>query len=145
MTLCLRGRFETRLFLLAAIALPWSLVVMVLYPPGGADLATATRSAATVVVVMAGLGLAWECLYHGLQQLRWDRDWPSLFALLCVLLEVGPLWLAISWMPGPTVYAGSAQAFLFLITTAWLLMWMFAQGPMRVVFIRWRLTGGRLL
>lgn len=145
MMLCLRGRLETRLFLLLVIALPGSLAWMALHPAAGTDVATSLRSGATIVLVMGTLGMAWECLYHGLQQLRWDRDWPSLFALVCIAVEIGPLWLTLRAMPGPAADVAATSGFGFLVLTVWVLMWLFAQGPMRVLFIRWRLTGGRLL
>jgi hypothetical protein len=141
--LSLRGRLETRWFLTAAVALPWTLLLALVLPPGG-DSAALLRSTALTVALMALLGSGWELVYHGAQQLRWDRDWPSVWVLTAVLVEAGPLWLAVGRLPQRWVDRPGGATFLALIGSAWLLMWAFAQGPMRVLFIRWRINGGRL-
>ena len=37
------------------------------------------------------------------------------------------------------------DAFLVHFITTWIVIWLVANGPMRVVFIRWRYRGGQLL
>ncbi len=86
------------------------------------------------------LGLGWELIYHGLQQLRWDRDWPSVFVLAGIAVEIGPLW----WAGDRADVRPGTGFFLLAVLSAWLVMWAFVQGPMRVLFLRWRLSGGRL-
>jgi hypothetical protein len=140
--LSLRGRLETRWFLAAAVGLPWTVLLAVLIRPGSKSAATVAASAAATVALMSLLGTVWECAYHACQQLRWDRDWPSALVLASALVEVGPLWWTAGRLPG--VPRANAAAFLVLIGTAWLVMWLFAQGPMRVLFLRWRFNGGRL-
>lgn len=142
MILSLRGRLETRWFLAAAIALPWMLLLALLLRPGTDSTVVVVRSTAATVGLMAVLGTGWELAYHRAQQWRWDRDWPSSFALAAVLLEAGPLW----WATGRLQWAHrtNGATFAILIGSAWLVMWLFAQGPMRVLFIRWRINGGRL-
>jgi hypothetical protein len=61
MILSLRGRIETRLFLVAAVGIPWAAFI---------TLVTAGRAEGLlrvlgVMAVMAALGLFWEGLYHG--------------------------------------------------------------------------------
>lgn len=135
----LRGRLETRLFLVLTIGLPWTLAVTSLSDPGR------YRSNLTVLALMGVLGLGWEFVYHALQQLRWDRDWPSLFAALTVLNEGALLWILSDSWPWPNVDRGSGGSFVLLVGTTWFVMWLFVQGPMRVLFLRWRLHGGRIL
>jgi hypothetical protein len=141
-TLSLRGRLETRAFLLATVGLLWTLLSAFLAGPTAGSVWSGYRSALAALAVMGALGLGWELVYHGLQQLRWDRDWPSAFALLTVANEAVLLWVVAGALPG--VDRGSAGGFALRITTTWLAMWTFAQGPMRVLFPRWRLHGGRL-
>jgi len=142
--LSLRGRLETRWFLAAAVALPWTLLLALLLRPGEDGVLVVVRSTAATVALMAVLGSAWELAYHGCQQLRWDRDWPSLLVLASGLVEVGPLWWATGRLPQRWVHRPGGATFLVLLASAWLVMWAFAQGPMRVLFVRWRINGGRL-
>jgi hypothetical protein len=143
-TLSLRGRLETRWFLAAAVGLPWTVALALLLRPGSGGAGPAAGSAAVTVVVMALLGSLWELAYHGLQQLRRDRDWPSALVLASVLVEVGPLWLATGALPHRLVQRAPGGSFAVLVGSAWLLMWLFAQGPMRVLCVRWRINGGRV-
>jgi hypothetical protein len=142
--LSLRGRLETRWFLAVAVALPWTVGLALLLDPRTDALALTARSAAVTVAVMAVLGSVWELAYHGAQQLRWDRDWPSVLVLASVLAEAGPLWLTVGHLPHRWVHRAPGASFLLLLGSAWVLMWLFAQGPMRVLFVRWRINGGRL-
>ncbi|HEX3829453.1 MAG TPA: hypothetical protein VHV82_19495 [Sporichthyaceae bacterium] len=144
MILSLRGRLETRWFLATAVALPWTVALALLLRPGSAAPGSTVRSAAATVAVMALLGSVWELAYHGAQQLRWDRDWPSVLVLASVTAEAGPVWLALGRLPRHWVHRAPGASFLLLLGSAWVLMWLFAQGPMRVLFVRWRINGGRL-
>jgi hypothetical protein len=145
MILSLRGRLETRLFLTLAVGLPVSILTTALRRTPGGTMLGAQRSNLVLIAAMGLLGLAWEVLYHGLQQLRHDRDWPSLFAFAVLGVEIWPLWVISARLPHGL--GGQPTLTRLLGTTApvWLVMWAFAQGPMRVLFIRWRLHGGRLL
>jgi hypothetical protein len=91
------------------------------------------------------VGLVWELLYHGLQQFRWEKDWPTLFGLLTginegivvyFVLQAGLPW-DVGDVPG--------VAFVIMFATTWILVWLVANGPMRVLNLRWRFRGGRLL
>src|SRR4051794_39973881 len=93
MSMSLRGRLETRIFLVLTVGVVSTLVVTALLP--GATF----RSNLTVLALMGVLGLGWELVYHGLQQSRWDRDWPSLFAALTVLNEGALLWVLTGALP----------------------------------------------
>jgi hypothetical protein len=117
------------------------------------------------LLVMIVYGLVWEQLYQALQQLRWDKDWPSIFALLSVLVEAPLVWLLDFLFPimsmsgsgmqmsGPMGPMSSSPglpspyfpAFAIHIGTTWAAMWLFSQGPMRVICVRWRFEGARVL
>ena len=53
------------------------------------------------------------------------------------------LLLTVHAVPG-VVGTVSAAAFAIQFLAIWLLVWLTANGPMRVPFIRWRFRGGRL-
>ena len=40
-----------------------------------------------VLLIVGVVGVAWELLYHLLQQWRWDKDWPTLLGLLLGIPE----------------------------------------------------------
>ncbi|GIJ51885.1 hypothetical protein Val02_87710 [Virgisporangium aliadipatigenens] len=127
------GRIQTRLFLLATVG---SLVTLALTPvlPG-------LRASFVVLAAVAVLGIAWECVYHLIMQFRWEKDWPSLFGLLTGVSEGIVVWLLLPLIGlRPPVWA-----FVLHFTTVWIIVWLVANGPMRVPFLRWRFRGGRLV
>ena len=124
----LLGRLQTRLFLLAVVG---STVTVLVTPL----LSVPYRSTFLVLAAVAVLGVGWELLYHLLMQFRWEKDWPSLFGLLTAVPE-GLLVYALLQPPLP--------AFLVHFGAVWLAVWLTANGPMRVPFLRWRFQGGRL-
>jgi hypothetical protein len=132
------GRIQTRLFLLATVG---SLVTLALTPvlPG-------LRTSFVVLAAVAGLGVAWECVYHLIMQFRWEKDWPSLFGLLTGISEGVLLWFLLSFDVVPYVDGPPpGWAFSLHFSTVWVIVWLVANGPMRVPFLRWRFRGGRLV
>jgi hypothetical protein len=143
----LSGRIQTRLFLLATVGLVvTALIVPVLPGAGAAALSDRYRTGLVVLVSVAVLGVCWELLYHFLMQFRWEKDWPTLFGLITLVPEGLLLWglLELDAVPGITA-APAASAFWIHFTAVWLAVWLVANGPMRVPFIRWRFRGGRLV
>ncbi len=150
MTPSLVGRIQTRLFLLFTVGLAWTIVVTPILPRGAALPGESTAGelygttiAALITVAVLG-AIVWEPLYHLAQQYRWEKDWPILFGLLTAIPEgiiafavIDDSMMASSGVAGPTTFWA-----LFLST--WLVVWLFASGPMRVVMLRWRYRGGRL-
>ncbi|MCO5998051.1 hypothetical protein [Actinoallomurus rhizosphaericola] len=164
MTPTLRGRLQTRLFLAATVGVLWTAIISPFLPePPGVTTGMSYSMAFDSLLLMAVYGLVWEHLYHRLQQRRWDRDWPSVFALLTVLNEALLVWLLDHLFPvmsGPMPgMSGSSLAnagslgldspylagFVVHMGTTWGLMWLFGQGPMRVIFVRWRFEGGLIV
>lgn len=141
MTPTLSGRIQTRLFLLATVGLAWTVVVMPVIPRFGASLAAAYGTAVLALVLVGVLGIGWEVLYHGIQQYRWEKDWPILLGLLTAfpefLLVAAVLLLLV---PGASV----VTVFLHFFST-WIVMWLVANGPLRILLLRWRYRGGRIL
>ena len=85
------------------------------------------------LILVIGLVL-WEPLYHGLQQFRWEKDWPTGLGLLTAINEGVVVWLLLDAPIG---------AFLIHFVTTWTLIWFVLHGPLRAVVPRWRYRGGR--
>jgi len=144
----LSGRIQTRLFLLAVIGIPWTLIITPLAPHHpGATTGHLYQATFWVLAEVAIVGcLFWEPLYHGLMQFRWEKDWPIMFGLLEGIPEgVLAYVLLRAAGPKPTPPAASGSTFLVDFLTLWVLVWLCAIGPMRVVFHRWRFRGGEIL
>src|SRR4051794_37965933 len=70
----LAGRIQTRIFVLAVIGSLLTLIVTPLLPlptPVGRAYAITFSILAAVLI----FGIAWEFIYHALQQFRWEKDW----------------------------------------------------------------------
>jgi hypothetical protein len=139
------GRIQTRLWLLAVVG---GLITLLLTPVLPMRAALADKYLTTFVVLgsVAVIGIVWELVYHLLMQWRWEKDWPTLLGLLTAIPEgllVGYLATQglLPFLPGPVAPA----AFAIHFVVVWLVVWLVANGPMRVPFIRWRFHGGRLL
>lgn len=150
MTPLLAGRLQTRIFLAATIGVLWTAIITPALPiPAGMGVGFAYRVTFESLGLMTFLGLFWELVYHLVQQARWDKDWPSLLSLVTVVNEAIPLWFVdhgLSVIPG-TVGLSSPIIPLFVIhvSTTWVITWLFMQGPLRVLHVRWRFEGGRVL
>jgi hypothetical protein len=140
----LNGRIQTRIFLLAVIG---GLITLIIEPllPGSATLGDKYRNGFIVLAAVAVIGVLWELLYHFLMQWRWEKDWPTLFGLAEGIPEGALIWglLVAGALPG-IVGTVSGVDFLVQFILVWLGVWLVANGPMRVPFIRWRFRGGRL-
>jgi len=150
MTPTLMGRIQTRIFVAATVGVLWTAGITPVLPrPAGMSSTAAYHVTFETLGLMTLLGLGWEVLYHVLQQARWDKDWPSVFALLVVVTEAIPLWYVthiLGVIPGTTRPSSPViPMYVIHVGTTWLLIWLFMQGPLRVVHIRWRFEGGKVL
>jgi hypothetical protein len=140
----LNGRIQTRFFLLAVVG---GVITLIIVPflPGSAPLGDKYRDGFLVLASVAVVGIAWELLYHFLMQWRWEKDWPTLFGLVEGVPEGVLIWFLLreGAVPGIVGKVGT-EAFLIQFILVWLGVWVAANGPMRVPFIRWRFRGGRL-
>lgn len=144
MTPTIGGRIQTRIFLIAVLGSIWTLIVGPVLP-GMGSLRDVYLASFQVLAVVLVLGLVWEFLYHGLQQFRWEKDWPTLFGLLTGINEGLLIWLALAFGAVPGVGNVHGITFLCHFSAVWLVTWLCVNGPMRVPFIHWRFRGGRLI
>ena len=140
----LNGRLQTRIFLIVVVGGLWALVISPVLP-GGGDLADRYRAMYAVLAIVLVLGLVWEVVYHLIQQFRWEKDWPTLFALLVGLPE-GLLAYAVARSGVlPAAENITPEAFIVGFGTTWIVTWLVVSGPMRVLSVHWRFRGGRLV
>ena len=141
----LNGRIQTRIFLLLVVGGIWTLLLTPMLPLG-ASLGAAYRATFVVLLTVLVLGIGWELIYHLLQQFRWEKDWPTLFGLLTAVNEGFVVWLLVrdGSVPG-LPFPVSTGVFLVQFLTTWILVWLAANGPMRVPLVHWRFRGGRLI
>lgn len=143
MTYSLAGRMQTRLLLFAVIGGLWTALITPILPtrlPLGASYAMSF----TALGLLVALGLLWEMVYHLVQQFRWDKDWPTAFALLAGIPEGLLLWFIFSndaWFWDVPV---TPRAFWLWFGSTWLVVWAALQAPIRVLLVGWRWNGGRL-
>jgi hypothetical protein len=145
----LNGRIQTRIFLTAMIGGLWTLLVTPLLPGLPSSLGASYRITFVLLLTVMVLGIGWELIYHFLQQFRWEKDWPTLFGLVTAINE-GVLVLALLTgdrvpglgVPGPSI---GLAPFLIDFLSVWIVVWLVANGPMRVPFVHWRFRGGRLV
>lgn len=140
----LNGRIQTRVFLLAAVGSTWTAVITPALPTG-ARLGASYQATFSILLVVTVLGVLWEFLYHGMQQFRWEKDWPTLFGLLTAVPEGLLVWFLFAGGSIPWVEGITGPAFVLHFASTWLLVWLVANGPMRVPFVHWRFNGGRLI
>ena len=141
----LAGRVQTRVALFAVIG---GLVTLLIAPvlPIAAPVADKYRDAFLVLATVTVRGIGGECLYHLLMQWRWEKDWPTLFGLVTLVPEGLLVWLLLEAKAVPGIVGTvTAPAFCIQFLAVWLPVWLVANGPMRVPFIRWRFRGERLM
>ena len=140
----LSGRIQTRIFLLAVVGSIWTLIITPVLLTG-ASLGASYGATFSVLLVVLVLGVLWELVYHGLQQFRWEKDWPTLFGLLTAVPEGLLVWFLFAGGAVPWIGSLPGPAFVIHFVSTWLIVWLVANGPMRVPFIHWRINGGRLI
>lgn len=138
MTPTLLGRWQTRVAMLGTIGL----IVTALFAARYDD-----QTFFRVLGYVLALGLAWDILYMGLQQFRWDRDWPAAFQVATGITEGICVYLLIDRIGLPGIAKGSVPLRLFVAHygIVWLAVFVWVQGPMRALFPRWRFRGGRIV
>ncbi|WP_040808333.1 hypothetical protein [Nocardia concava] len=147
MTPTLNGRIQTRVLVLGVIGFLVAAVLTPLLPMGRLSVEQGYRVTLTVLIAVILVGVGWELLYHGLQQFRWDKDWPTLFGLVTIVNEGLLMWMLVRYtaIVLPRNLRPGALAFLIDFTLTWLVFWMFVNGPIRVLLPRWRYNGGRVI
>ncbi|MEZ5379930.1 MAG: hypothetical protein R2733_25775 [Acidimicrobiales bacterium] len=141
MTPTLWGRLQTRIILLLTVGLGWTIIVTPFLPSGGAPLGEVYRTTLSALAVVLVVGVIfWEPIYHGLQQLRWEKDWPTGIGLVTGISEGVSTLVVLSVLRDvPTT------AFWLHFLSTWFLVWITLHGPLRIVALRWRYRGGRFV
>ena len=143
----LNGRIQTRVLGLGIIGFFVALIITPVLPTGDLSLGQSYRVTMSVLLAVVLVGVLWELVYHGLQQFRWEKDWPTLFGLITMVNEGLVIWLLLRYtsiIVGEDLHP-SLTAFLIQFTITWLAFWIIVNGPMRLVFHRWRFSGGRFM
>jgi hypothetical protein len=138
----LYGRIQTRIVLLIVVGGIWTLIITP-FLPTGQPLSTSYRTTFLVLLTVLVLGVLWEFVYHGLQQFRWEKDWPTFFGLLTMINEGILVWLLLNAGLVSGIDSVPLSAFLIQFITTWLVVWLVANGPVQIFFSRWRFRGGR--
>jgi hypothetical protein len=137
------GRIQTRLFLLATFGLVWTIILTpFLTLISSASLSQLYQATLLALVLTGVIGILWECLYHFLQQFRWEKDWPAIFILLESIPESFVVFFVLQKIVSFDV---PPIAFGLDFYTTWIVVFFAAHGPLRVPFIRWRYRGGRIV
>ncbi len=160
----LNGRIQTRIFLLVVVGGIWTLlitpVVSLVVDDGAMDgpsLGQVYQVTYAVLAVVLVLGILWEFVYHALMQFRWEKDWPTFFGWITIVNEgIAAYLVAKALAVDPTETVGAAEwrvllngltlaPFLVAFVTTWIVVNLFVNNFMPVLFLRWRFRGGRLL
>lgn len=143
----LNGRIQTRALALGVIGFVVALIITPFLPTGSLSLGQAYRVTLSILLATVLVGVLWELLYHFLQQFRWEKDWPTLFGFLTMVNEGALMWVLVRYATVvlPESLHPSLTAFLIQFIVTWMVFWPIVNGPMRVVFHRWRFQGGRFL
>jgi hypothetical protein len=138
MTPTLFGRWQTRILLLSTVGpfvtFFFAILAFVLY---GTVLDFFKPFILLILVIVFGIG--WDVLFNFLQKLRWDRDWPPAFFLIAAFIEMFPVMLVGLLLQVPPIF------FLFHYWFVWWSIFIAMQGPMKIIFPRWRYRGGQWL
>jgi hypothetical protein len=137
----LNGRIQTRIFMLVVFG---GLITLAITPvlPHDPDYRTTFLVLATVLV----LGILWELVYHLIQQFRWEKDWPTMLALLTGITEGALVWLVLELGLVPGIDDPMPlSTFVVMFGIVWVVIWLWIAGPMRVPLIHWRFFGGRVV
>lgn len=138
------GRIQTRIFVIAVIGGLWAILISPLLPGGGTT-GDKYRTMYAILLIVLFIGVAWEFVYHGIQQFRWEKDWPTLFGLLLGIPEGIVAFLVARTGILSAAEQVSVAAFVVGFGTIWFVTWLFVNGPMRIFTVHWRFNGGRLV
>jgi len=136
MTPTLRGRWQTRLFLLLTVGIGISAIFGLLYRD--------FQAVFSLLGYIFVLGVVWDVLYFSLQSRRWDHDWSPALYFVSAVWEVVALLFLIKWvrLPGVPPQFG-VWKLIFYFGAVWICSMGVAFGPMRIIFPRWRFWGGQ--
>lgn len=154
----LLGRWQTRILLFLCVGLPISAVYAV-WLAGGASASsdrpwlkplgqvTYDVRPLQVLCLLLIVGIILDLLYIGLQQFRWERDWPFGFQLFFSIVEFFIVLALIRYDALPFLRAhwiGSGDYFYFFMHFGLVLLVSFIGllGFIQIFMVRWRYKGG---
>jgi hypothetical protein len=151
----LNGRIQTRIFLVGVVGSIWTLIitpVVALFVDGDPTLGDVYHVTFEILALVLILGIGWEFVYEFLMQFRWEKDWPTMFGYLTGINE-GILVYVVADKLGSNpdtewrAYLGAVTIVPFLVhfVSTWIVINLFAGNFMKMIFIRWRFKGGRLI
>jgi hypothetical protein len=143
----LGGRIQSRIVFLAVIGGIVTLILTPILPGLTGTLSDKYKTTFIILLTVIVLGVIWECIYQFIMQWRWEKDWPTFFGFITFINEGVVVYLLLKYVGVPGIAKGSVPLAAFLIDflVIWMLTWLWVNGPMRVVNIRWRFRGGRLV
>lgn len=124
MTPTLIGRFQTRLLVNIAIALP-ILLASQSFP---------------IIFIMIPVDFLWDYFYDYLQHKRWDADWPLVFVFIGGVLEGVSIYVVIDMLTNI-----NTNRFILIYTVIWLITFISQIGLLNLLFPYRRFKGGRFL
>ena len=148
MTPTLFGRWQTRLFLNAFFGIPTTLLYMLVWDQFAyKPTSELFWHMPNLLFYLTVTGLALDVVYILVQRLRWDRDWPPAFQLGGGALELGVVFglLYLDVLPSVDWCDEDPVRFPIHYVSMWVPAFFFLFGPMRVLFPRWRFSGGKLI
>lgn len=156
----LLGRWQTRILLFLCVGLPISALYAV-WLAGVAPVPTGVvrpwlRSLGQVVYDVRPLqilclllivGIVLDLLYIGLQQLRWERDWPFAFQFCFSIVEffivIGLIrYDVLAFMPASWVSANDYPYFFLHFGLVLFFSFLGLLGFIQIFMVRWRYKGG---
>jgi len=138
MTPVMFGRWETRIVMLGTLGA----VVT-----AGFAINDNTNVYFKVLGYIAAFGIGWDIVYYGIQQVKWDRDWPPFAQWLAGAGEGLFVYLMIDKVGLPGIDKGSVPLDYFIphYAIVWASIWVFLHGPIRAFSPVWRFHGGRFV
>jgi len=137
------GFLQTRFLLFTVIGLPITF--------GFANLYRDYMTPFAILGYLLIFGFAWDAAYKFLVTLRWDHDWPPAYQLFAGIWEGFFFWILLQTfrqsgqqLPGISELLTFSQ-FLLHYSTVWIFIFIGTQGPLRILFPRWRFRGGKWL
>ncbi|MEM7093422.1 MAG: hypothetical protein AAF567_10510 [Actinomycetota bacterium] len=147
MTPTLNGRIQSRIALILLVGVPVTLILGLILPrpTDATTLGDMYEVFFTALAIVLVVGIVWEFIYHALQQLRWEKDWPTLFGLITGIPEGIVAYILLDQGVFRDLGDIPLSTFLQMFIIVWIVIWLVANGPFQIFFIRWRYRGGRFV
>jgi hypothetical protein len=160
MLMTLLGRWQTRILLFLCVGLPISAIFAVwlatLVPANAHFVRPWNRALGLVIYdirplqilcVLLIVGVVLDVIYIGLQQFRWDRDWPFAFQFIVSILEFLMVLALVRldtlpFMPAHWIGPGDYPYLFLHFGLVFIVSFVVLLGFVQIFMIRWRYKGG---